>query len=133
MNGSQRPASEREVADSVEQASIESLPAGDPPAWTPVSGVRAAARPAERGEEFVGADQASSDSGAAAEPGGGPATGIPDAEVADLRDRLLRALAEQEVIGAKPRGSGDFGGSPDAVEYDSVRHVAAHRSDWSAT
>ncbi|MDB5361159.1 MAG: molecular chaperone GrpE [Rhodospirillales bacterium] len=51
----------------IEETSIESFPASDPPAWTPVLGTGAAA------------------------------SGL-EAEVLDLKDRLLRALAEQENI-----------------------------------
>jgi molecular chaperone GrpE len=59
-------------ADVVDEASAESFPASDPPAWTPVAGER------------VGI--------------GGHAAPPPADEVTDLKDRLLRALAEQENI-----------------------------------
>ena len=64
------PTGSAEPLDVVEEASVESCPGRDPPAWTPVDGERASV----------------------------PAADERDAEIADLKDRLLRALAEQENL-----------------------------------
>ncbi|MCU1279328.1 MAG: molecular chaperone GrpE, partial [bacterium] len=72
--------------DVVEAASKESFPASDPPAWTPVEGEKIPAPPPSGPTEGE------------AKPADDGSVSPLEAELAALKDRLLRALAEQENI-----------------------------------